>query len=98
MANESIRLNCNISRGAFSGERVFEIRLASGEYTGVAPLHYFQKTDGGELKPSEPPPDNTMAGTLSAKLIMIQRGEIAFVAIPDGEAITVPKSGVVFVS
>ena len=98
MANESIRLNCNISRGAFSGERVFEIRLASGEYTGVAPLHYFQKIDGGELMASEPPPNNTMAGTLSAKLITMQRGEIAFVAIPDGEAVTVPASNVVYVS
>jgi len=94
---ESIRLPCKISRGAFSGERVFEFALATGnqEYVGVAPLHYFKMADGRELTASEPPQGESIEGTLSAILINKNAGKnIAFVAIPDGEAVSV-QAGII---
>jgi hypothetical protein len=91
MIAKNILIVCQISTGVFSGERMFEVQLADGSqtYSGIAPLHYFRKEDGGELTASDPPGNNTIKGTLTARLVR-NGGKTALVAIPDGEAITVP--------
>jgi hypothetical protein len=86
-------VKCTVYRGAFSDERVFEVPEAEIDdqtgYTGVAPLHYFQKQDANPFSASEPAPGQNLPGMLAARMIS-NGGDKARVAIPDGEGITVP--------
>lgn len=87
---DPVFLNCRISLGAFSGERVFEVQQVSGEmYIGLSPLHYCFHPDGNRLQPSEPMQGSPMDGKLAARRISVET-EAARVAIPDGRAISVP--------
>jgi hypothetical protein len=87
---DPVFLNCKISLGAFSGERVFEVQQVSGEmYIGLSPLHYCFHLDGNMLGHSEPAQGITMPGKLAARKISVET-KAARVAIPDGRAISVP--------
>jgi hypothetical protein len=82
-------IQCVISRGGFSDERVFTLQVAGG-YTGVASRQYFWKQDGSELGEGEPPIGDTMDGFIAAKIIEVH-AEAVLVSIPDGEVITIPS-------
>ena len=87
---DPVFVNCRISLGAFSGERVFEVKQASGEmYIGLSPLHYCFHSNGNMLQPSEPKQGIPMDGKLAARRISVKTAA-ARVAIPDGRAISVP--------
>ena len=87
---DPVFVNCQIALGAFSGERVFEVKQVSGEmYIGLSPLHYCFHLDGNRLQPSEPKQGISMDGKLAARRIRVET-EAARVAIPDGRAISVP--------
>lgn len=87
---DPVFLNCQISLGAFSGERVFEVRLVGGDaYVGLSPLRYCFHSGGEMLGPSEPERGVTVEGKLAARRIAVET-TVARVAIPDGRAISVP--------
>ena len=87
-AERFVFVRCQVFRGAFSAERVFGVPEANG-YTGIAPVHYVRKIDDGLFLPSEPAENEAIPGKLFARMIK-NGGDSAQVAIPDGEAITVP--------
>lgn len=87
---DPVFLNCQISLGAFSGERVFEVTLVSGEaYIGLSPLHYCYHENGETFKPTEPKQGISLDGKLAARRIAVET-KAARVAVPDGRAIMVP--------
>lgn len=86
---------CEIERGAFSGERVFQIALTDGgTYIGVAPRDYYFKADGSELSPDEPSATQLINGMLTIRIIK-NGGKTAYIAIPDGEAVTVSSEKII---
>ncbi len=87
---DPVFLNCQISQGAFSGERVFEVNQLDGvKYIGLSPRHYCYHRVGDVLKATEPQPGVSIDGRIAARRIGIMK-EGARVAIPDGRAISVP--------
>jgi len=90
--NQLVNLRCVILRGAFPGERVFQIVQSDGEtYEGTAPEHYFRKLDGGRLSTSEPKPEGKLNGVISVVRLR-ESGDDVRVALPDNEAISVSSS------
>lgn len=89
---DPVFINCQISLGAFSGERVFQVTQLGGEpYIGLSPLRYCYHLGGEMFGPSEPERGATVDGKLAARRIAVQT-DAARVAIPDGRAISVPLS------
>ena len=89
METKFIYLEARISAGMFSGECVFELELSSGErYSGFAPRHYCRKANGKPLAAGSPKKES-IDGKIAARLIR-NGGGVAYVAIPDGEAVEVP--------
>jgi hypothetical protein len=85
-----ILLGCEISSSGFSGERVFRIRLANKtEYVSVAPVDYCRRQDHTPIGSHEPPKGERIKGFVEGRMIK-NGGSEAKVALPDGEAITVP--------
>ena len=90
MQTKFIYLEARLSAGMFSGECVFELELSSGEqYSGFAPRHYCRKPNGQPLAAGSPREKQTIKGKIAARLIR-NGGDVAYVAIPDGEAVEVP--------
>lgn len=86
MAN-LIAVSCSISRGAFSGERVFEIETVTGEpYLGVASPIYFWDRRGRPLRALES--GGSMPGKVAARLLRKDR-ERAVVVVPGNEVVEV---------
>jgi len=93
MQGQRVFLKCEISMGGFSGERVFELStMAGSNYAGIAPVAYCRRNDGSPYNLHEPSAGEQ--GQVMARLIK-NGGNGAFVAIPDGEAISVPGNIVV---
>lgn len=93
MQGQQVFLKCEISMGGFSGERVFELSTTSGsDYAGIAPVAYCRRDDGSCYNVHEP--RSKERGKVMARLIR-NGGNEAFVAIPDGEAISVSEDIVV---
>lgn len=90
MDSKFVYLECRISAGMFSGECVFDVELSSGEhYVGIAPRHYCRKPNGHPLPVGTPRQKQSIKGKIAARLIR-NGGDVAYVAIPDGEAVEVP--------
>jgi hypothetical protein len=92
-----VLLECQISPSGFSGERVFRIALAKKtEYVGVAPVDYCRRQDKSAVGSNEPAKGERMSGFVEGRVIE-NGGSEAKVALPDGEAITVPLHRISFV-
>ena len=84
---QTVYLTCQLSKSAFSGERVFRVILNDGsEYVGVSPVGYCVHTDRSPLKANEP--QTRMDGLVEGRVIS-NGGRIVKVAVPDGEVISV---------
>ena len=82
---------CKIRMGAFSGERVFELRMAGaqGDYIGIAPVDHCLDANRNPLGRDQPPTGVEIDGFVEAFLIA-NGGVEARIELPDGEAIRVP--------
>ena len=90
MQTRFIYIEARLLAGMFSGECVFELELSSGErYSGIAPRHYCRKPNGQPLAAGSPRENQSIKGKIAARLIR-NGGGVAYVAIPDGEAVEVP--------
>lgn len=108
MNTRRIYLLCDLSQGSFSGEVVFEVAVQNQNtsYVGVAPKRDCFKLDGQPFGENElPSGENVIQGKLATRLIA-NGGNVARVALPDGEAVMVsaelilerePESSHVFV-
>jgi hypothetical protein len=95
---QTVLLACQISASSFSEERVFRITLANNtEYVGIAPVDYCRRQDQSAIGLNEPPKGKRISGFVEGRVIEDGRRE-AKVALPDGEAITVPLDRISFVS
>ena len=91
--SEKKALRGTIWRGAFSGERVFEIALADGRtYRGVAPVHYCWDDEGRPLGPNEPA-EKIRGGIACRVLGRIDNAPV--VSIPDGEVVPVAEETII---
>jgi hypothetical protein len=89
MNSRRIYVNCTLFRGSFSGEMLFSIlTIDQGEYVGVAPRRDTLTRENETIRENSTIPENGIAGKLAARLIG-NGGDIARVALPDGEAINV---------
>jgi len=85
-----IALHCELSRGGFSAERIFRIKLPDGEvYVGAAPLKYCRHTDFSPLDANQPRPNQKLKGFILARKIRGEDNGMALVAVPDGEVLIV---------
>jgi hypothetical protein len=91
--NTLVALPCKLSPGAFSGERVIDVKLADGQvYTSVAPRHFCWGASRrlvGEREPS-----TEVDGMVAARVIEELDGHQVAVEIPDGEIIAVDQAEV----
>jgi hypothetical protein len=89
MNTRRIFLTCQLSQGSFSGEVVFEVEtLDVGQYVGVAPKRDCVKPNNNPFAEGELPASGTVEGKVATRLIA-NGGEVARVALPDGEAVQV---------
>lgn len=79
---------CKISRGGFSGERVFEIAIGETNHSGVGSRLHMWKLNGDMIEEGEPPLGEKMDGIVAARVLSVEEG-VATVSIPDGEVITI---------
>lgn len=86
-----VLVSCKIRRGAFSGERVFQLPMAGepGDYIGIAPADHCLDKDRNPLGRDRPPAGDEIEGFVEAFLIA-NGGDEARIELPDGEAIRVP--------
>jgi hypothetical protein len=90
-----VLVNCKIRSGAFSGERVFQLRMAGGEgdYIGIAPVDHCLDAHRNPLGRDQPPAEVEIDGFVEAFLIA-NGGDEARIELPDGEVICVPAGQV----
>ena len=81
-------IRCKISRGGFSGERVFEIATGETNHSGVGSRFHMWKSDRTPVDEGEPPLGQEIDGLVAAR-ILESDGKTATVAIPDGEVIDI---------
>lgn len=79
-----VALRCTIKKGAFSGERILEVR--DFDYVGIAPVHYFRTSNGHEL--DETTSNQSLDGMVRAR--MVEQGtDSVLIVMPSGETLTV---------
>lgn len=80
-------LECQISSGTFSGERIFEVDDVNGtSYRSVSPRLYVWSSSGAHQPEIEK--GKTIPGYIAAK-VRSKQGNFCLVELPDGEAIGV---------
>ena len=87
-AAQRVALECEITRGGFSDERIFKILLPSGEYTSLASRQYCWDDNDEPLQEDQPAAGRTIRGKVAARVIEVNDTGV-LVSVPDGEAITV---------
>jgi hypothetical protein len=91
--NTLVALPCKLSAGAFSGERVIDVKLADGRgYTSVASRH-FCWDDSGRLV-GEGEPSTEVDGMVAARVLEELDEDQVAVEIPDGDFIAVDRAEV----
>jgi hypothetical protein len=92
--NQLVALICKIAPGGFSGERIFEVKLANGTpYSGLAPRQFCWNSQGHLVTGNEPSAE--VDGMVAARLVDSIDDEQVIVEVPDGETIAVDKSNVI---
>lgn len=88
-----IALICKVAPGGFSGERIFEVRLADGNpYRSLAPRQFCWNSQGNLVAENEPTTE--VDGMVAARIIDSVDDEQLIVEVPDGEIIAVDRSDV----
>jgi hypothetical protein len=88
---ELIALLCTISRGGFTDERIFRVKLADdGTHVGACPRQYCYKRSGRLLKEDEPSErGKTIEGLVLARYVREAKEGVALVSVPDGAVVSV---------
>lgn len=83
-------IECTISRGGFSDERVFAFQIGDKTYSGVASRRHMWDKNRQPIEDGEPPLGQKIKGFVAARIVTIESDESATVSIPDGEVIKIP--------
>ncbi|MCP4701520.1 MAG: hypothetical protein GY862_32385 [Gammaproteobacteria bacterium] len=95
MSLDPVLFPCEISRGAFSSERIFKLNLQGGEsYNSLADYHYCMDSNRKALSKDYPAEDKSINGYIQAYLLPKQEGS-TYISIPDGEVIPVSEDEIV---
>jgi hypothetical protein len=90
-----VLIQCELSRGGFSSERVFRIEAADGgTLVGVADLSYCYDRAGERLKPDQPAAGKRVHGLVSARVIR-EEGDAVLLSVPDGSVASVLRGVIV---
>ncbi len=90
LAKTLVALPCHLAPGAFSGERVFSVRMANGhEYVSLAPRQFCWNQSGQLVDRHEP--GNAAEGMVAARVVNEPDALQVFVEVPDGEVIAVDR-------
>lgn len=88
-----IALICKVAPGGFSGERIFEVKLANGDlYRSIAPRQFCWNNQGYLVGENEP--DTEVDGMIAARIVDSVEGDQLIVEVPDGEIIAVDRNDV----
>lgn len=92
-----VLVKCKIRKGAFSGERVFQLSMphGNGEYIGIAPVDHCFDDERNTLGRTQPEIGKEIDGFIEAYVIT-NGGDEARIELPDGEAIYVSVEQVAF--
>jgi len=88
-------LKCMISRGGFSDERVFTLRLGIGECDGVASRQYLWDENWSPLEEGEPPLGKQIEGWVAARVVEVRSDGMVVALLPDGQTVEVPIAALV---
>ena len=95
MRNKQFKaIGCEISRGGFWDERVFQFKIEGCDYSGVTTRRYFWTSAGEPIPEDEPPIGEKMQGFVAAYVIEV-RHDGALVSVPDGQVLVVPMEALV---
>jgi hypothetical protein len=87
-----VALPARLSKGIFSSERVFEVKLANGKsYISVAPRHFCWNAEGQLLGETEAE-DKEIPGFIAARVVEELDDSQWAVEVPDGEVLAVKKA------
>lgn len=88
-----LAIQCRISRGGFSSERVFRVKLMGGaEHIAAAPVEYFLTERLGPLPADQPEKRGELIpGFVTGRLIRDEVGS-QLVSVPSGEVLLLPAS------
>lgn len=88
-----VALTCKIAPGGFSGERVFEVKLANGDsYRSLAPRQFCWNSQGDLVAEDEP--NTEVDGMIAARIVDSIDDNQVILEVPDGEIIAVDRSDV----
>jgi hypothetical protein len=89
-----VALACKIAPGSFSGERIFEVKLANGEpYRSLTPRQFCWNSQGNLIAEDEP--NSEVDGMVAARIVDSIDDDQWIVEVPDGETIAVDKRDVI---
>lgn len=92
-ARQLVALKCKLAPGGFSGERIFEVKLANGKpYQSLAPRPFCWNSQGHLVAADEP--SSEVEGMIAARIVDYIDAEQVIVEVPDGEIIAVDKSDI----
>ena len=96
-SGELVLLRCRITRGGFSGERVFRLMQADPveEYVGAAPVDYCFHLDRRPIGIEEPGKGQPIEGLVTGRIIE-NGGSLVRVLFPDGETVLMTTSQIAY--
>lgn len=90
-----VAIRCKISKGGFSSERVFRIRLNDGEHVGAAPIEYFSTNDQRPLPADRPANKGEhIEGFIAGRIVAVEDGSY-LVSVPSGEVLLIPGAEII---
>jgi hypothetical protein len=92
---ESLFVPCQIERGAFSSERVFEITLADGSTAGLANVRYLRNESQQPLDADSPAPGEKIRGFVQCHVIQRAADGTATIEVPSTDMLHVPADELV---
>jgi hypothetical protein len=85
-------VRCTLSRGGFSEERIFRIKLPGGKmHVGAAPRQYCYHRKGLLLGPDEPAPKAQIDGKIVVRILREDGPGRILVYLPDGDVVPVTE-------
>lgn len=96
MPLNSVYVPCEISRGAFSSELIFEFSLQNGKkYKSVADKHYCLDSNKKQVTKDILANDQSITGYIKAYQVPSNdTAGVAYISIPDGEVVSVKSDDI----
>lgn len=88
-----VAIKARIEQSGFSGERIFEVKLANGKpYRGLAPHQFCWDSRNNQIQEFDE--EDNIEGLVAARVIDVIDHDQLIVEIPNGEVIAVDKQDV----